>query len=1341
MGVRMSIAYGWMGHRRMWLIMTLERRHIILTALICIALLCIGTVSAKEIIVGDGSGNATITAALANASSGDIITVTDGTYSDNVVISSALNNIIIRSENGPSTTTIQSASSGSAVFYLNAAQNVTIDGFNITGSTYTLGAIYLNNADYNTLANNTINGNYMAIYLHTSCNYNIVKNNAVSSNTNYGIWADEVSNNNVFTNNTLIDSNYGLYIKESDYNVLANNTVTGNSHGIFLNSADNNNLTGNSAISNTYNGFYISSSNNNNLTGNSATGNQRGINLYTSSNYNNLTRNNANNNTITGIYLYKSDSNILTDNNANDNTGSSSTNAGVYLYDSDSNILAGNTVNNNTLYGILFDEYCCYNTLTNNTMSSNTYNLYIDIYISLTEYDHDIDTTNLVEGKPVYYLFDRTDEIVPSTAGVVYAINSSNITVTGVNISNEYYGIYLYQTENSTIENTTISDCRGGIFLSNSGNNTLIDNNASDNYYGIYLKFSSNYNTLTGNNAGDNYYGIYLYDSTSYNTLTNNIVSDNYYGIHLQNINNYNTLTDNTANNNTRGIYLRNADDIILTNNTITYSYYTGIHSYSSSDCILADNNVSYNGINTYCTGIYLDDPYNFTITNNTCYYNGYSGICLDGSGNNIVANNTAMYNDEGGIDLYYSDNNDLANNTFNNNGYGVYLWYSDANDLIHNNASNSDYGIYVEFSAGNTLTGNIMLLNDYNFQLWGSSLETYCNDVDTSNLVDSKPIYYWLNCSDQSVPDDAGTVYAINCTNVTVEDIDFANNGCGVLFAYTNNSTIKDITVSECYYGYFLYYSDNNTMRDNDISECDYGIELDYSDNNILTGNTANNNDHSGLYLCYSENNTLTDSTLSRNDQYGVYLYKSDNCSLIDNTANNNIYGFNIRYSENCSLANNIANNNAGTLQVNTMYIDENSMNNPGGSSTAYDITDNITSNAGSLQINAMSIDDISVNSQGTTGCGYYVYDCPNAGFINNQADNNTYCDLYLGSSENSSINPLILGDGLAEIDFTSNSSTVYILRTETNANEFASKTNVNGYITIDSILSSMNMSFFYSDSGMTSSKEATLTLYKLNGTEWDEVNATVDTTANTVTINLTEFGTFALFKDPEPAATTTSSSSGTRASVSQGQDPAIVGASASAVKRITGDSEVDYDFSDSGTPVLGISFDATKDKGLVVAKVQVLSSNPDGVPSPSGKSYQMLSIDVGSEGTISSDSAENIMIRFKVSKQWIEENNIDISTIRMTRYHGEQWNDLPTYQEREEDGYIYFYAETPGFSIFEVVGDEKSAISEQVPVSTPVTEEFEEPVAEEETSSTPGFTAIAGIVFVSLAVLLRRK
>ncbi|SFM33040.1 PKD domain-containing protein [Methanolobus profundi] len=211
-------------------------------------------------------------------------------------------------------------------------------------------------------------------------------------------------------------------------------------------------------------------------------------------------------------------------------------------------------------------------------------------------------------------------------------------------------------------------------------------------------------------------------------------------------------------------------------------------------------------------------------------------------------------------------------------------------------------------------------------------------------------------------------------------------------------------------------------------------------------------------------------------------------------------------------------------------------------------------------------------------------------------------------------------------------------------------------------------------------------------------------------------------------------------RTSVGPSMEPDTVSSSDTSVKYVMGGTAVEFDLSDGNGPVIAISFDSKDNEGLVVTKVQVLKERPSDVPVPQGSSYSLMSIDVGAVGTISEDNADNLRIRFKVSREWIEENNIDVSTIRMTRYHGEQWNDLPTYQEREENGYIYFYAETPGFSIFEIVGDEISEATEQVPVPSSLDEEEVGPV-EEETPDTPGFTVIAGIVFVSLAVLVRRK
>ncbi|AFV25371.1 cadherin [Methanolobus psychrophilus R15] len=218
-------------------------------------------------------------------------------------------------------------------------------------------------------------------------------------------------------------------------------------------------------------------------------------------------------------------------------------------------------------------------------------------------------------------------------------------------------------------------------------------------------------------------------------------------------------------------------------------------------------------------------------------------------------------------------------------------------------------------------------------------------------------------------------------------------------------------------------------------------------------------------------------------------------------------------------------------------------------------------------------------------------------------------------------------------------------------------------------------------------------------------------------------------------------SSGSGSRASVSPGQPPESTTSTYTAVRHVIGGTSVEYDFSGTGSPVISISFDAKDNKGLVVANVQVLSSTPEGISTPSGNPYQLMSIDVGSQGTISSHNANNILIHFKVSREWIRENNIDVSTIRMTRYHDGQWNDMPTYQEREEDDHIYFYAETPGFSIFSVVGDELGTTEGEKTADAALFEEATEVPLETEDKNTPGFTGLMGLLFVAVACVVSRR
>ncbi len=221
------------------------------------------------------------------------------------------------------------------------------------------------------------------------------------------------------------------------------------------------------------------------------------------------------------------------------------------------------------------------------------------------------------------------------------------------------------------------------------------------------------------------------------------------------------------------------------------------------------------------------------------------AGIKVTSNSNTLRGNNAS--NNILGIYLWYSSNNTLISNNANSNlGDGILLDYSSNNTLTGNNAkSNNNFGIYLWYSSNNTLSSNTMAGNINNFYLYGASNSEFNNQIDTSNLVDGRPIYYIKNVLDAifDSSNNAGTFYCISCVNITIKDMNLNNNGMGVFFWNTTGSRIQNITVL------------NNFV----------GIWLESSSNNMLSRNTASKNSD-GFYLSSSSNNTIYHNILLKN-------------------------------------------------------------------------------------------------------------------------------------------------------------------------------------------------------------------------------------------------------------------------------------------------------------------------------------------------------------------------------------------------------------------------------------------------------------------------------------------
>jgi len=307
--------------------------------------------------------------------------------------------------------------------------------------------------------------------------------------------------------------------------------------------------------------------------------------------------------------------------------------------------------------------------------------------------------------------------------------------------------------------------------------------------------------------------------------------------------------------------------------------YYKGINLTGRSNVTIKNMEIK-----AFLDGICLYESSNNSISGNNITANTYCGIWLVGSSNNSISGNNITANTYCGIWLVGSSNNNISGNNIGASTYcGILLGGSSNNSISVNSiTANDHYGISLSYSPNNLFKGNSITNNKYSFKVWGESLSDFVHEVDASNTVDGKPIYYWVNKRDMTVPLDAGYVALVNCTGITVQNLTLTNNWQGILLAYTTNSTITKNKITNTYYGVWLKWSSNNSIFGNKITNNEDGVWLEESANNSLSGNNITNN-YAGICFFHSSSNSIFENEIT-NNSCGILLHGSLNNSIYHN-------------------------------------------------------------------------------------------------------------------------------------------------------------------------------------------------------------------------------------------------------------------------------------------------------------------------------------------------------------------------------------------------------------------------------------------------------------------------
>jgi parallel beta-helix repeat protein len=596
-----------------------------------------------------------------------------------------------------------------------------------------------NNADFN---------KEYSIHLYYSNSNNISRNsfsNNIGPVRGYGLYLYFSDNNNLFENNVLLNGEWGMYFKNSNMNLLFNNSISLNGlNGMYLSDSNNNTLKENDFNGNGGNGISFEDAFDNNIINNTFISNSKnGIRIAFDSTRNNISTNDIHSNGEYGIYFYIAGGNNITDNNISDNIEGihfSSTSLvnitnniiidnikGISVVSSQENNITNNQIIDN-IEGIHLKNSKNIN-ITNNSLINC--GIFIDAGAISFWNTHKINTTNTVNGKPIYYLKNENGSVVPDGAGQIILANCTNII----------------------IENQELSHSTTGIEQGHSSFNTFNNNNFSNNFYGIF-SYSSRETNVSFNNFTDNENGIWLTASNN-NTIHQNFISSNVNGIFFYG-SHYNKISQNNISyNSDNGILLgSSSDENYVYGNCIFENYNYGIQIEQSIDNIIYNNNFINNTIQSYGWMINFNQwdngyPYGGNYWSDYSGFDNFSGPAQDDIGSDGIGDIPYI------IDSFWAPNpqdNYPLMNRIEQIGPLIYL-----NSPVNNSFFNKD--IVIEFDiydvdlnyANYSIDGGVELLfiPPYNISTsgWSEGLHyVTVNAIDINNNSISRYFFFTLD-------------------------------------------------------------------------------------------------------------------------------------------------------------------------------------------------------------------------------------------------------------------------------------------------------------------------------------------------------------------------------------------------------------------------------------------------------------------------------------------------------------------------------------------------------------------------------------------------------------------
>jgi len=509
--------------------------------------------------------------------------------------------------------------------------------------------------------------------------------------------------------------------------------------------------------------------------------------------------------------------------------------------------------------------------------------------------------------------------------------------IEGWEIDGNEYGIKIWHTTSHFIVRNCLLTAELAIFFNEIifGAISAISTNA--NGVGAYVSSSSNITIQDSILYGR--YGLLLYDSVSISVDNCSVSSSSneWYSIYLLDLH-FSSLSNMTASEGLIGFLIEECSNTLIRDCDVFSNHYYGIFLYMSKNIILRNNSIYSNDYNLAIEGTGTDHYYHDIDTSNTVngkpvyYICNKSDLIFDGSVDIgflglikctriSVEGLTIDSKNRHGILLVETTDSSIVSSTFSNNTYGFTLFGCLNNTIIDCKVSGK-YALYgIDLFGGSSknyildceVRGGILLENapfnilrnntitgDYiNFQVFGNKISDFYQDVDDSNTINGKPIYYFIEEDDLDIyGSNIGYLGFVNCSDVKIHDVFIQYNAQGVLLANTNavvencklwscswgihlfmcsNVKIKKCNFKNNFCGVYLHYSSYNQVLWCDISNNWWeGCFLEKSDNNLIKSCDVNNTGMDAFAFWDSYENEIHNNNIAGNDQSGLFAISS---------------------------------------------------------------------------------------------------------------------------------------------------------------------------------------------------------------------------------------------------------------------------------------------------------------------------------------------------------------------------------------------------------------------------------------------------------------------------------